>query len=427
VGIVFATIALAWLFHLVSKRIVGRLIQKTKSSLAEYVLLVARKPFLALILLSGFYLSALILPWNTTVRHYLDRGPAILIVLGIYALTAMIVAALSWYERRLKTLGGAGLAYRVIPWARILVVLLAGLSAMLLALDILGINTAPAMAWLGQYGGRILLIFSLSMMVIISIARITPKLVETAISRRTGESKSELKKRSETLSRVLVNPLQMVVIIIAILTILSDFINITTIVASFGIVGLAIGFGAQSLVKDLLAGLFVILENQYRVGDVATIAGVTGVVEDINLRRTVLRDLDGTVHFVPNGEVRVASNLTKDWARVNMDVKVAYAEDLKHVIKVINRVGKELAKDPAWASHILTPPEVLRVNSFGPSGIEIKITGDTKPASQWVVTGELRSRLKEAFDEEGISTPWPQTKVDFIHPIDARPASNNNA
>jgi small conductance mechanosensitive channel len=127
----------------------------------------------------------------------------------------------------------------------------------------------------------------------------------------------------------------------------------------------------------------------------------------------VLRDLDGVVHIVPNGEIRVANNYTKELSRVNLNVSVGYEENLDHVIKVINKVGEKLAKDPALGPMILKPPQVLRVDNFGDSGIEIKITGDTQPMYQWDVTGQLRLRLKKAFDEEGIEIPYPHTKVYF--------------
>ena len=127
----------------------------------------------------------------------------------------------------------------------------------------------------------------------------------------------------------------------------------------------------------------------------------------------MLRDLDGIVHVVPNGEIRVASNFTKEWSRVNMNISVAYGEDLDHVISVINGVGKELAEDPEWSPVILTPPKVNRVDNLGDSGIELKILGETKPIHQWDVMGQLRLRLKKAFDKEGIEIPWPHTKVYF--------------
>jgi small conductance mechanosensitive channel len=185
------------------------------------------------------------------------------------------------------------------------------------------------------------------------------------------------------------------------------------VVAGFGIAGIAIGFGAQSVVKDLIAGLFILLENQYSVGDVVRIADISGLVEEINLRRTILRDLDGVVHVVPNGEIRVASNFTQEWSRVNMNVSVGYGEDLDHVIEVLNRIGKEMAAEPYWGELIIGAPQVLRVDAFEDSGIAIKILGETKPIRQWDVMGELRLRIKKVFDEEGIEIPWPHTKVYF--------------
>jgi small conductance mechanosensitive channel len=155
------------------------------------------------------------------------------------------------------------------------------------------------------------------------------------------------------------------------------------------------------------------LENQYRVGDIARVADITGLVEEVTLRKTVLRDLDGIVHHVPNGEIRTASNFTRHFARVNLDISVAYDTDLDHAIRVINRVGKALAEDENWRKSIKSPPQVLRVNNLGDSGIYIKILGDVKPMQQWAVMGELRLRIKKAFDAEGIEIPWPHTKVYF--------------
>jgi small-conductance mechanosensitive channel len=159
------------------------------------------------------------------------------------------------------------------------------------------------------------------------------------------------------------------------------------------------------------------LENQYRVGDVVRVADIGGLVEAITLRKTVLRDLDGIVHHVPNGEIRAASNFTRRFARVNLNISVAYDTDLDHAISVINRVCKELANDEKWREKIISPPKVERVDNLGDSGIEIKILGDVKPIQQWAVMGELRLRLKKAFDVEGIEIPWPHTKVYFGNPL----------
>ena len=188
-------------------------------------------------------------------------------------------------------------------------------------------------------------------------------------------------------------------------------VNITPLLAGAGIAGVAFGFGAQSVVKDMLRGLFIIAQNQYNKGDVVRIAGITGLVEDVNMWRTVMRDLDGIVHTIPNGEVTTSSNYTKEWSRVNLNISVAYGEDLDHVIAVLNRVGAELAEDNTFGPMIIGTPRVLRVDNFGDSAIEIKILGETKPLKQWDVTGELRKRIKKAFDEEDIEIPWPHIKL----------------
>jgi len=200
--------------------------------------------------------------------------------------------------------------------------------------------------------------------------------------------------------------------VVAAVMLLSELgINITPLLAGAGVLGVAIGFGAQNLIRDFLSGLFIFLEDQFNQGDVVEIAGRSGVVEEINLRRTVLRDLDGILHIIPNGEITISSNYTRDWARVKLDVPVAYGEDLDRVIAVINRVGKELAADKEFGPKIKTPPQVLRVQNFGDSGIDIRILGDVKPMEQWTVTGELRKRIKKTFDQEGIEIPWPHVKV----------------
>jgi small conductance mechanosensitive channel len=185
------------------------------------------------------------------------------------------------------------------------------------------------------------------------------------------------------------------------------------LIAGIGVGGLAIAFAAQNLVRDYISGFFVILEDQYRIGDVVSISGVAGTVEEIALRRTVLRDVDGNVHSIPNGKVDVSTNMTKGFSRVNLNISVGYGENLKRVIDIINKVCQEMAKDPQWKDDFIAAPTALRVDKLGDSGIDIKILGDTKPSRQWPVMGELRLRLKDTFDNEGIEIPWPHTKVYF--------------
>ena len=271
-------------------------------------------------------------------------------------------------------------------------------------------------AWLLEHGVIILVIILVSYLVYRLLKLLIPEVVERTVKvrGRGRRAREELAKRSHTLSGILTSIAGIIIAIVAIFMILSEVgIDITPLLAGAGVAGIALGLGAQSLIRDYLSGLFIILEDQYRRGDVVQIAGIWGLVEEVNLRRTVMRDLDGTVHSVPNGEVKTASNYTKDWSRVNLNVSVAYGTDLDHAISVINRVGQELAADENWAKMIINAPQVLRVDNLSDSGIDIKILGDVKPMQQWAVTGELRKRIKKAFDEEGIEIPWPHVKLYF--------------
>ena len=269
--------------------------------------------------------------------------------------------------------------------------------------------------WLVDHGIRILIIVVVGAVLWFALNKFLPPIVRRGVSRtKYKESKEGIEKRTNTLVSIFRGVARVFIVVIGIMMILSEVgVDIVPVLAGFGIAGIAIGFGAQYLIRDLIAGTFIILENQYRVGDVARVADIAGVVEEVTLRKTVLRDLDGIVHHVPNGEIRTASNFTRHFARVNLDVSVAYDTDLDHAIRVINRVGKELAEDKEWRKLVKNPPQVLRVNNLGDSGIYIKILGDVKPMQQWAVMGELRLRIKKAFDAEGIEIPWPHTKVYF--------------
>lgn len=269
--------------------------------------------------------------------------------------------------------------------------------------------------WFIAHGIRILAVILISIALYFLLRRFVPFLVKRVVEQRMkGQPDEETKKRVNTLSSVFINTGIVVIVIIAIITILPEFgVNIAAMLTGLGIVGIAIGFGAQTLIRDLIAGMFILLEDHYRVGDVVNVAGIGGLVEEIGLRRTILRDLDGVVHSIPNGEIKIASNVTKGYSRVNLNISVAYGEDLDHVIEVINRVCDEMAKEPKWKADFVTTPKVLRVDNLGDSGIDIKILGDTKPSRQWDIMGELRLRLKKSFDKEGIEIPWPHTKVYF--------------
>jgi len=269
--------------------------------------------------------------------------------------------------------------------------------------------------WLSTHGIRALVIILIAVALCFLLRHFVPLLVKRTVTlRMRGQPEGEIKKRVDTLSSAFVNTGIVIIAIFTIITILPEFgVNIAAMLAGLGIIGIAIGFGAQSLIRDVLNGIFILFEDHYRIGDWVRAAGIDGSVEEIGLRRTILRDFDGTVHSIPNSEIKTASNFTKGYSRVNLNISVAYGEDLDHVIEVINRVCKEMAEDPEWKADFVSTPKVRRVDNLGDSGIEIKILGDTKPSRQWDVMGELRLRIKRTFDTEGIEIPWPHTKVYF--------------
>jgi small conductance mechanosensitive channel len=261
-----------------------------------------------------------------------------------------------------------------------------------------------------QVGG-VVLVALIGYLVLRSAARVG---VRHLLERRTGDATEllparELERRVTTIERLTVRVGGTLLTIIAMLMILRLFgLDIGPAVAGLGVVGIAVGLGAQTLVKDWLAGIFIVLENQFSAGDVVSIAGVDGTVEDFSLRRTTLRDLDGTVHSVPNGQIGVASNHTRVWARVNLDIAVAYDADTERATAIIDEVGAGLAEDPAWRDRLLEPPTVVRVNALGETGLTLKVLGQVQAAEQWAVAGELRKRILAAFSREGIEMPYPR-------------------
>jgi len=289
------------------------------------------------------------------------------------------------------------------------------------AMVTLGDGTTPIVtsedvkAWLATNGVTIVIILLVSIVLWSALKKLLPPLASNLMARPVpGESKEGIKRRVNTLTGVFLGLGRVIIVVIATLMILSELtVEVGPILAGFGVGGVAVGFGAQYLIRDLIAGIFILMENQYRIGDVAKVAGVSGLVEEINLRKTVLRDIDGIVHHIPNGEIRVASNYSRHYSRINLNVSVAYNTDLDFAIGVINRVCNEMAEEEKWKKIFKTVPSVSRVDKLGDSGIEIKILGDVKPLEQWNAMGELRLRLKRVFDKEGIEIPYPHMKVYF--------------
>jgi moderate conductance mechanosensitive channel len=190
-------------------------------------------------------------------------------------------------------------------------------------------------------------------------------------------------------------------------------VNVAPLIAGAGILGLAVGFGAQELVRDVITGFFVLLENQVRVGDVAVINGTGGLVESIGLRTIVLRDLAGVVHVFQHGKIQTLSNMTKEWSAMVFDVGVAYKEDTDVVVQVMREVAESLQKDPDYASKILEPMEIFGVDAFGDSAVVIKGRIKTNPIEQWAVGREYRRRLKKSFDDRRIEIPFPHRTLHF--------------
>jgi small-conductance mechanosensitive channel len=270
----------------------------------------------------------------------------------------------------------------------------------------------PVLRWLLTRGSRVLFVIVLAYVLNGVLRRFIRKAVRVAVVADGFLTKEAERKREDTLIEIFTTSLRVVVVTLAALMVLQELgVKIGPILAGAGIVGLAVGFGGQYLIRDIIAGMFIILENQYRIGDVVDLSGTSGLVEDITLRMTTLRDLDGTVHHVPHGEVKTVSNLSKSFARVNLDVGVAYGTDIERVIQVVNRIGMEMAADPQWREAITAPPQFLRVNELGDSAVVVKILGETQPLKQWDVTGELRKRILAAFRKEGIEIPFPQRVV----------------
>lgn len=242
------------------------------------------------------------------------------------------------------------------------------------------------------------------------------QLVHRLVTNQKDTTKMEKQKRADTLVAVFGTATRVLIWVIAVLIILSQLqVNLTALLTGAGVFGVVVGFGAQTTIKDILAGIFIIAENQYRVGDIVSLYAsgreVAGVVERITIRITQLRDLDGKVHIVRNGTADIISNLTFHYANVNVDIAVDYKSDIDQVEAIINKTGQQLADDPEWKEHIYEAIQFLRLDEFEDSGIRIKALGKVEPAKQWEVSGEFRRRIKKAFEENGISIPFPQVVV----------------
>ena len=257
--------------------------------------------------------------------------------------------------------------------------------------------------WASSHGVKIAAILLTAFFVRRFASALLAKLIRRMVAVDDRLTAEEENRREETLIRIFTTSLGVVVWTVGILMGLQAVgVDIAPLLAAAGIAGIALGFAGQHLIRDLISGLFIIMENQYRIGDRVCCDNTCGVVEDITMRMTTLRDLDGVVHHISHGEIKRVANQSKHFSRVNLNVGVAYHSNIEQVIAVVNRVGRDLAEDPVWREAIVNPPQFLRIEDFGETAMIIKILGETKPLKQPEVTGELRKRIKIAFHSNGI-------------------------
>jgi moderate conductance mechanosensitive channel len=248
----------------------------------------------------------------------------------------------------------------------------------------------------------------------------------TKVTLARAEEFSRRQVRLETLRGILVSTLRVFIVIAAFISVLSEFgVNVTTLLAGVSILGLAVSFGAQSLVKDVITGFFILLEDQYGVGDVVRVNGkdgLSGGVEAVSLRTTVLRDLEGTAHVIPNGEIRTVSVLSKDWARAVSDVEIAQDVPLDVALELITKTATEFFNDPEWKDKFLEPPEVLGVQALTGVSATLRTLFKVQPKTQWGVSREFKRRIKNAFDLAGLRGPMPQMTLNMPASIAVRPS-----
>jgi len=280
--------------------------------------------------------------------------------------------------------------------------------------------------WLLTSGLQIVLILVMMMIALKVGALVSAKLI--MLITKTKEDDIEMQKRADTLSSIIRYVFNVLVFVMAGMMVLKEMgIEIGPIMATAGVAGLAIGFGAQKLVEDVISGFFILLEDQIRVGDVVNIAGKGGLVERVTLRMVILRDLGGNVHYVRNGQIGVVTNMTKEYSYYVFDIGVAYREDVDEVTEVIKEVDEDLRKDPAFKRDILAPIEILGLDQFGDSAIIIKARTKTNPIKQWTVGREFNKRLKKKFDEKNIEIPFPHVTLYMGQDKDGKaPAMNIN-
>ena len=266
--------------------------------------------------------------------------------------------------------------------------------------------------WIVNHGSKIVVTILAAIVLLWLIQVMEHRMVRLITRHGVTGTAEERESRARTLAGVLQNAFTVIVVVSAVLIVIAESgFNIAALLGATAVIGLAVAFGAQNLIRDYFYGFMILMENQYLVNDVVRLGSVSGQVERITLRITVLRDLRGTVHFVPHGQITTVSNLTRGWARVVLDVGVAYKEDVDRVMKVLADLGKELRRDPAYRDLILDEPEISGVDALGDSAVMVRLLIKTRPLKQWAIKREMLRRIKNKFDEVGIEIPFPHQVV----------------
>jgi len=351
--------------------------------------------------------------WRATLLSAVVLLAAALAALGVRRLIQRIFAISTDLKSRYPLLEER--ANRYLP---VLQTVLRGAIVVFAALTILQVWGLDIYGWMAAPAGRRVISGALTIVIIVVVALVFWEIVSSAIERYLArlEAAGEAVRgaRMRTLLPLARKALFVTIVVLVVLVVLSELgINIAPLLAGAGVVGLAIGFGAQTLVKDVITGLFILIEDAVAVGDVVEVAGHAGVVEGMSIRSLRLRDLSGVVHTVPFGEVATVKNMTRDFSYALMDIGVAYREDVDEVIEVIREVAEELRQDPEVGPTILEPIEVLGLDAFGDSAIVIKARIKTQPIKQWMVKRAYNRLLKRAFDARGIEIPFPHQTIYF--------------
>ncbi len=353
-------------------------------------------------------------------ENALEITLAVAMVVLLALALALLAGAIT--RRILKSIEGdriqtSAIADPTVRAVRRVTFFLALLVALFPALDLAGVplnigwRTEDLGSWATQNAVRIVLLlllaFAANRFAASVIRRAEHEIVSDADPRGF-----ERRKRVQTLGGIFRRLLSILIWAVATLMVMRELdVDITPVLTGAGIIGLAVGFGAQTLVKDIIAGFFLIAENQVRIGDVAAINGIGGAVEEINLRTIVLRDLEGIVHTIANGEIRTLANRTKDFSYYIIDIGVDYEEDTDRIVAAVCQTAAVMMAEPAYATSILAPIEVLGVDAFNASEVTLRFRIKTLPLKQWEVGRELRRRIKKTFDAEGIRIPFPQMEI----------------